>query len=971
MSSGKGSGGGAVQVPASTKKVVQDLKEVVGNSEDEIYAMLKECNMDPNETVQRLLNQDSFHEVKRKRDKKERSGEAKDRDADMKVRPGSGGYTRVAGRGGGGRGGSLPRYGAQGSQEYGRGRGRPYARENDIHPGSGGSSAVSLSSPANAPAKPSGAAPTSRPSPTGAAVPVQVSSAGNISSAGAASGSNGQVRPSLTPQGAWASGHGTIADLLKARAVPPPPPVNLQASAASPAVPAVELVVTESYPAASATVASVSSPESSEFCSSTPDPVLQTSADSWAMGAKSAVGSVGNQRPIGDQPVSWTGADAEVSLDSIAASPSAQASAIPAAIESGNLEVEVEMELAAARPSSHPPAAAPAPSSRDASADNAAVSMEAGTSQGHGSMSALGGNQLNKRPLYVSSQQPMGTQKAVGGGGSEWMGKASGHSSLISSSDGGSQGLGTVDPTSIAQAYQSLNIQDDEPVIIPTHLRVPEADRSHLSFGSFGADFRTSSGLAEVQETKKHVETIAADEASIELPAPSRSDLEVAVEMGSVAELSASCFHFCGSPVGVLARSECVVMQRTPLENMRASAEAPSVANQAPVVSVQEQHTKADPVVQQTPYFLGASNYPGFGLMPQMPGGQYGYEQAESAPQDIPRIPNVVPTYDPTTSYYTSAFPGVESDRLNSHYVPTSSSKYSGNIGLMATPSLLSPEGGNPMLASATPSASAAQSSQPGSDVQTAQVVPQQALPLHYSQPPSAHYGNYVSYQYMPANYPLMQPPYPHHVYNSSSTAYAQPLAGSIYTPAAAVSSFPASGVTAVKYPMPQHKPGATAGNVPHSAPYSVGYKDYITTPSGYASSPAVTAGTNSGYEDVNASPYKDSTLYIPSQQGDGSTVWIQTTMLRDMGPSGSMQTSSYYNVAGQGQLSGYAHSQQPTHGHAHPNAAYSNLYHPSQIGPAPSHQILQQPQGMGSGGGNNQAGAYQRTQRAWNTSNY
>lgn len=789
---------------------------------------------------------------------------------------------------------------------------------------------------------------SSRPSPTGAAVPVQVSSAGNISSAGAASGSNGQVRPSLTPQGAWASGHGTIADLLKARAVPPPPPVNLQASAASPAVPAVELVVTESYPAASATVASVSSPESSEFCSSTPDPVLQTSADSWAMGAKSAVGSVGNQRPIGDQPVSWTGADAEVSLDSIAASPSAQASAIPAAIESGNLEVEVEMELAAARPSSHPPAAAPAPSSRDASADNAAVSMEAGTSQGHGSMSALGGNQLNKRPLYVSSQQPMGTQKAVGGGGSEWMGKASGHSSLISSSDGGSQGLGTVDPTSIAQAYQSLNIQDDEPVIIPTHLRVPEADRSHLSFGSFGADFRTSSGLAEVQETKKHVETIAADEASIELPAP--SSVETQVEM---------------------VQSYGLQEVATPLENMRASAEAPSVANQAPVVSVQEQHTKADPVVQQTPYFLGASNYPGFGLMPQMPGGQYGYEQAESAPQDIPRIPNVVPTYDPTTSYYTSAFPGVESDRLNSHYVPTSSSKYSGNIGLMATPSLLSPEGGNPMLASATPSASAAQSSQPGSDVQTAQVVPQQALPLHYSQPPSAHYGNYVSYQYMPANYPLMQPPYPHHVYNSSSTAYAQPLAGSIYTPAAAVSSFPASGVTAVKYPMPQHKPGATAGNVPHSAPYSVGYKDYITTPSGYASSPAVTAGTNSGYEDVNASPYKDSTLYIPSQQGDGSTVWIQTTMLRDMGPSGSMQTSSYYNVAGQGQLSGYAHSQQPTHGHAHPNAAYSNLYHPSQIGPAPSHQILQQPQGMGSGGGNNQAGAYQRTQRAWNTSNY
>jgi hypothetical protein len=38
--------------------VVQQLKEVVGNKADEeIYAMLKECNMDLNETAQRLLNQ--------------------------------------------------------------------------------------------------------------------------------------------------------------------------------------------------------------------------------------------------------------------------------------------------------------------------------------------------------------------------------------------------------------------------------------------------------------------------------------------------------------------------------------------------------------------------------------------------------------------------------------------------------------------------------------------------------------------------------------------------------------------------------------------------------------------------------------------------------------------------------------------------------------------------------------------------
>lgn len=175
-------------------------------------------------------------------------------------------------------------------------------------------------------------------------------------------------------------------------------------------------------------------------------------------------------------------------------------------------------------------------------------------------------------------------------------------------------------------------------------------------------------------------------------------------------------------------------------------------------------------------------------------------------------------------------------------------------------------QGGNPMLASATPSVSSSQTSQPGSNVQPAQVVPQQALPMHYSQPPSGPFGNYVSYQYMPASYPYLQPPYPHHVYNSSSTAYAQPPAGSTYTPPSAASSYPAGGATAVKFPMPQYKPGAAAGNAPHPAP-AVGYGGYTTTPSGYASSPAVTVGNASGYEDMNTSRYKDSTLYIPSQQ--------------------------------------------------------------------------------------------------------
>lgn len=55
------SGGGKVSIPNSVKKMIQNIKEIAGNhSEEEIYVMLKECNMDPNETAQKLLFQGVF-----------------------------------------------------------------------------------------------------------------------------------------------------------------------------------------------------------------------------------------------------------------------------------------------------------------------------------------------------------------------------------------------------------------------------------------------------------------------------------------------------------------------------------------------------------------------------------------------------------------------------------------------------------------------------------------------------------------------------------------------------------------------------------------------------------------------------------------------------------------------------------------------------------------------------------------------
>ncbi|XP_074292906.1 GBF-interacting protein 1-like isoform X2 [Silene latifolia] len=60
-----------VSIPNSMKKTILNIKEIAKNhSQEDIYAMLKECSMDPNETVQRLLHLDTFHQVKSKRGKK-------------------------------------------------------------------------------------------------------------------------------------------------------------------------------------------------------------------------------------------------------------------------------------------------------------------------------------------------------------------------------------------------------------------------------------------------------------------------------------------------------------------------------------------------------------------------------------------------------------------------------------------------------------------------------------------------------------------------------------------------------------------------------------------------------------------------------------------------------------------------------------------------------------------------------------
>ncbi|GJN40076.1 hypothetical protein PR202_gb29244 [Eleusine coracana subsp. coracana] len=86
-----------VSIPAAMRRMIQDIKEIAGgHADEEVYAVLCECDMDPNEAAQRLLSRGTFHEVKRKRDKKK---ESRKEPSDPRLRPGVQGRDVKCGQG--------------------------------------------------------------------------------------------------------------------------------------------------------------------------------------------------------------------------------------------------------------------------------------------------------------------------------------------------------------------------------------------------------------------------------------------------------------------------------------------------------------------------------------------------------------------------------------------------------------------------------------------------------------------------------------------------------------------------------------------------------------------------------------------------------------------------------------------------------------------------------------------------------
>ncbi|KAG5401958.1 hypothetical protein IGI04_016565 [Brassica rapa subsp. trilocularis] len=194
---GKKSYNGVSDIPTGSRKMVQSLKEIVNCPEAEIYAVLKDCNMDPNEAVNRLLSQDPFHEVKSKKDKKKEVRDTQD----SRPRGYSNNYNRGT-RGGSDRYGGPRRTGASSfnSSESGSFQGKTTNKRESEKQTYGGSfsSTSGVSSHQQIPHSDSVAVDSKTPT---------VSSGGGISSS----------QPVSVQQPAWfgAAGQRSMADIVK------------------------------------------------------------------------------------------------------------------------------------------------------------------------------------------------------------------------------------------------------------------------------------------------------------------------------------------------------------------------------------------------------------------------------------------------------------------------------------------------------------------------------------------------------------------------------------------------------------------------------------------------------------------------------------------------------------------------------------------------------------------------------------
>nr|GLL24233.1 uncharacterized protein LOC109159086 isoform X2 [Ipomoea trifida] len=835
--SSSGVGGGAaarVSIPSSVWKTIQQIKEITGNhSEEEIYAMLKECSMDPNETAQKLLFQDTFHEVKRKRERRKEN--INKEPVESKWKPGMMGRGNKADRGS-----YSSRYA---SQDGGGGRNSASGKEN------GNSHALEKNlSPTYVPTSQEEKSITKGSTVTS---PNELSVGAFTPAASAVTG-----KLEGFPQ------HGAPVDANKSSKVG-------QGTMDNHGLP---------KPASSDSAASFASVPSPGTDLSASDPVLP-SQDSQPIGALGGIRSeVQSQRA----PVAANSNDSKTISETS----------------------EVRSNVQGKKPNKF----------QGSGKNQPVVSSQTDSSHG-GSFGRPSSN-------YNSRSQVIGPQKAAGPA-KEWKPKATNSNPSLgpvtdSSSEtpivsvesnillqSGQDVLETKEGTAeLQKKLEETHISEVQHVIIPDHLHVPEAEKLGFCFGSFDYGLSTSSNtVVESDKSSPRSETSEVIEETAREQLPSSENALPTVDEAEYSD------HPLSSSPGE---------ENLPSKVAELSPSVPEY-NETKQENLQGDHQY--PVVQTPP------NY-SYGFMPPILGSQVGaFESSESQTRDMSRISNFViqQPFDPTSYYAQFYRSGVDGDgRISPFHSTGVQAKFNGNVAVVSpqTPQSIQ-EGANPLVLSTT--AATPLVTQAAGLVQTSIAVPQPPLPV-FRQPTGMHLPHYPP-NYIPYGHyfsPFYPPPAIHQFFSNGAFPQ-QPQAGSVYQPPPAATT---------KYSLSQYKQGANAANSTYiGVPGS--YGPYGSATANYNPTSTATAGNPASNEDLSASQYKESNIYVSGQQSEGSGVWISAPG-RDIS---SLHASSFYNLP-QGQVT--FSPTQPGHG------TFAGIYHPTPPVTTPTvHPLLQQSQNI------------------------
>eukprot|EP00252_Welwitschia_mirabilis_P016890 TRINITY_DN375_c0_g1_i4.p1 TRINITY_DN375_c0_g1~~TRINITY_DN375_c0_g1_i4.p1 ORF type:complete len:941 (-),score=241.75 TRINITY_DN375_c0_g1_i4:513-3335(-) len=919
-------------ISLETKKLIEGIKEIVkGYNEEDIYPVLQECNMDPNETVQRLLSQDPFHEVKRRRDKKKENASSQP-PMDMKSRPGN------------------PSRGGRGFVHMGRSSirasYRPVSQDANSVKGSNtrenGTYKVANKSVSSAVTSTNESAMTRVSVSVTSSLPV---SANGITSAVDSNSFSTHAVSTLKEHHNSATGNATSGNTVKAgisqnsvqngntvkagisqNSVQNGNTVKAGISQNSVQNDVLPTPLTTAVPTKPTTkihqTIALTPISTSGVASSVPDPVYVPSAD----GRLSVVGAI--KRVVGTVGAS-RGTDTQPSISST----EVLQSCTPDHDNSANSHMEEQ-------PSEH-------------SAPTNDKAFDPKIQPPIGATPGLVGNTMLVSKQYTSrsQQQPVGSQKAIGHN-MEWKRKppnqnaffpSSGVDGNSANSSGFTQNISTSGlPNSVTSEEKTTGVQDkleqlklnsDQDLIMPNHLKVSEAACLGLSFGSFGDYFGSN--------VKKDFNKEDSDKCPTPSEESQRTDESNEEPSSRISE------H------GSESSSEKQEASVNGVQTLSCSA---AVKDECPPSSAsQSDPSKQDPIVQMHPQHRpleNAPSYGGVGLMPQIMGSQYPYEASLSGPLEASRQPSIMvqPPYDPSTSYATVIKPVDGDARFSPCVGPVS--KHIGNTGFLSAQGVPTSQevGSSVSISSAVPTAPGTQMA--GIAPSTVS-FPQQQLHL-FHQPSSLHISHFP-HTYFPYAHQYLSPLYfsPPAINNfAGNFGYAQPSSASNF-PLPSGASFPSAATAAVKYSLSQFKPIAVGGNT-NQAGFPIGYTNYNTPPSAFSSSPA-NAGSRAGFEEN-----KETNLYIPSQQVDGPAFWFRTPQ-----NISGLQSSSYYSLSAQGQNMAFAPAQS---GHA----AYAGIYHPAQAGMTQnSPQLLQQSEQLAAAGSDNpQTASYQHSQAGqlnWN----